>query len=151
MPDIHELIDFIVEVYIIYKDRVLLIHHKKANAWRPIGGHIELDEDPEEALFREAKEESGLEIEVFGNKPDMKVEGVKFLISPIYLNIHKAGGKHRHIALIYFARSKSNKVRLAVREHNEIKWFTKKDLSSPKFDIRQDVKFYANQALKKLT
>ena len=67
MPHIHELIDFVVDIYIVYKDKVLLIHHKELKKWLPIGGHIELDEDPEEALFREVKEECGLEIEVLGD------------------------------------------------------------------------------------
>ncbi len=57
MAHTHELIDFIINIYIIYKGKVLLIYHKKLDKWLPIGGHIELDEDPEEALFREVKEE----------------------------------------------------------------------------------------------
>jgi 8-oxo-dGTP pyrophosphatase MutT (NUDIX family) len=42
-----------------------LINHKQLNKWLAIGGHIELNEDPDEALFREGKEECGLEIKVF--------------------------------------------------------------------------------------
>ena len=35
----------------------------------PLGGHIELHEDPEQAALREAKEESGLEVELLGERP----------------------------------------------------------------------------------
>jgi ADP-ribose pyrophosphatase YjhB (NUDIX family) len=52
MPHIHELYDFVVTVFIVHKDKVLLVHHPRYGKWIPMGGHIELDEDPEEALFR---------------------------------------------------------------------------------------------------
>ena len=65
MPHIHELIDFTVGVYIVHDSKVLLVHHKKFDKWLSVGGHIELHEDPEEALFREVKEETGLEIKLW--------------------------------------------------------------------------------------
>ena len=68
MPHIHEKIDFTVEVFIVHKDRVLLRMHDKFKKWMSVGGHIELDEDPEEAARREVKEEVGLEIELIGNQ-----------------------------------------------------------------------------------
>jgi len=60
MAHINEKIDFTVEAFVVHNQRVLLIFHKKLQRWLPLGGHIELDEDPEQALFREVKEESGL-------------------------------------------------------------------------------------------
>ena len=50
MPHIHDLIDFTVDVFIVNNQRVLLIFHKKHNMWLQIGGHIELNEDPDEDL-----------------------------------------------------------------------------------------------------
>ena len=61
MPHIHEKVDFTVEVFIVYKNKVLLRMHDKHHAWISIGGHIELGEDPEESAIREVKEEVGLE------------------------------------------------------------------------------------------
>ena len=94
MSHIHELIDFVIEAFIIFDNKVLLINHKQLNRWLPIGGHIELNEDPEEALFREVKEECGLKIEVFDKKPLLESEGTKFLYSPSYLDIHKISENH---------------------------------------------------------
>lgn len=65
MPHIHDKYDFVITVFIVYKDKVLLVHHPRYDKWIPMGGHIELDEDPEQALFREIKEETGLEVEIF--------------------------------------------------------------------------------------
>lgn len=57
MPHIHDLIDFTVAAYIVNNGKVALVNHLQLKRWMPVGGHIELNEDPEEALFREIKEE----------------------------------------------------------------------------------------------
>jgi len=147
MAHIHELIDFVTNIYIVFEDKVLLIHHKELNKWLPIGGHIELSESPEEALFREVKEECGLEIKVLGEKPLIQSEGTKFLYSPAFLDIHKISNTHRHVALNYFAKAKSDKVVFNKKEHNEIRWFTKEDLNGSQFKIEPAIEFYAKEAL----
>lgn len=149
MAHIHKLIDFVVVIYVVYRDKVLLIYHRELDKWLPIGGHIELDEDPEQALFREVKEECGLEIEVLGEKPSIRSEGRKFLYSPIFLDIHKISEIHKHIGLYYFAKAKTDKVVLNKKEHKKIRWFGEEELDDPKFDIDKAVKFYAREALKK--
>ncbi|MCX6709315.1 MAG: NUDIX domain-containing protein [Candidatus Woesearchaeota archaeon] len=52
--------DLVVSAYIFNQDKVLLIHHKKLNLWLPVGGHIDKDETPDEAILREIKEETPL-------------------------------------------------------------------------------------------
>lgn len=81
---IHELIDFAVDVFIVYKNKVLLVHHIEQNKWLPVGGHVELNEDPEQALFREIKEECGLEVEIFGEKPLVQSPVARFLYPPVF-------------------------------------------------------------------
>ena len=66
MAHIHEKIDFTVAIFVVQQSRVLVIHHKKLNKWLPLGGHIELDEDPEQAALRETKEESGIDVDLIG-------------------------------------------------------------------------------------
>jgi len=149
MSHIHELIDFVVSVFIVYKDKVLLVHHKKLDKWLPVGGHIELNEDPEQALFREIKEESGLDVEVFGQKLSIKSEGTKFLYPPIFLDIHDISKTHKHIGLIYFAKAKTDTVTLADKEHKEIRWFTKGELDNPSFNLLPSIKFYTKEALRR--
>lgn len=149
MPHIHDLIDFTVEAYIVHEGKVLLIHHKKLNKWLPIGGHIELDEDPEQALVREVKEESGLEIELAGKKSSVRVPGKKYLTPPDYLDIHPIDDHHRHIGMAYFVKAKSDKIVLAGREHKEIRWFTDEELDDPKYAIDADLRFYFREAMKK--
>ena len=59
MPHIHEKIDYCVEVFIVYKNKILLRMHDKLGIWLSVGGHIELDEDPVEAAIREGREGVG--------------------------------------------------------------------------------------------
>ncbi len=150
MPHINELIDFTVVIYIVSKNKVLLVNHKQLKKWLPLGGHIELDEDPEEAAIREAKEESGLDIEIVAEKPEIEDEFNKLLFRPEYLDIHKVGDVHRHVGIVYFARVKFGKVKLAEAEHNDIGWFSLKDLESEKLSLGPAIKFYAKKALEKL-
>ncbi len=153
MAHIHELIDFVVSAYIVHKDKVLMIYHGILDEWLPIGGHIELDEDSDEALFREIKEESGLsekQLKFIDNKPRMTAKGTKFLLTPQYVDIHDFHAKpgHKHLVLIYFVKSKTQNVKLKEDEHRAIKWFTLRDLDRTK--MRPAVRFYAKQALKVL-
>jgi 8-oxo-dGTP pyrophosphatase MutT (NUDIX family) len=54
MPHLHEKIDFTVALFVVQDRKVLVVLHRKLGKWLPLGGHIELDEDPEQAALREA-------------------------------------------------------------------------------------------------
>jgi ADP-ribose pyrophosphatase YjhB (NUDIX family) len=149
MTHIHEKIDWTVDVYIIRDGKVLFIKHKQMGMWLPIGGHIELDEDPEQALYREVKEECDLEIELIGSsKPNLNDTRSKPLPTPAFLDIHTISPTHRHTSLVYFARAKPGNPKLAEKEHDEIRWFSRADMVDAKFNIAPAIRFYAEQALK---
>ena len=84
-----------------------MIHHRKLDKWLPLGGHIELDEDPENAALREAKEESGLDVELIGERPPTTEPGTRALIAPRFLDIHRITDTHEHIGMIYWARPRN--------------------------------------------
>lgn len=115
MPHIHEEIDFVATIFIVYAEKVLFIKHKKLGIWLPIGGHVELNEDPEMAALREVKEECGLEIELLGERPQIPMQGDgRCLIAPAFMDIHRISPTHKHVGMVYFARAHSDQVRLAV-------------------------------------
>ena len=147
MPHIHEFYDFIVSVFIVFQDKVLLIYHKKYNEWLPIGGHIELDEDPEEALYREIHEECGLPVKILAETPKIKHAGVKPLPTPAYLDSHKISKTHRHVAFVYFGISRTGSVKLHEREHREYRWLTLKELKDPALRLTKSIHFYCRRAL----
>lgn len=148
MGHIHEKIDFCVNAMIVHNHKVLLVDHKKLKTWLPVGGHIELDEDPDQALIREVMEECGLEIEVVADKPQIPDSDVKFLFRPQFVDIHEISETHRHVGFVYFCKSTSAEVRLAESEHNAIRWFTRDELEDKHFAILPSIRYYALEALK---
>lgn len=153
MPHIHEKIDFTVEVFVVYENKVLLRVHDKLGIWLSVGGHIELDEDPNQAAIREVKEEVGLDIELYnGGCSDLiEKEGYKELIPPQFLNRHNINDKHEHVTLTYFAKSDSDKLVLSHDEKSEgCKWFTREELDDPKYGVSEIIRMYAKSALDKL-
>ena len=147
MPHLHEFYDFVVSIFIIYQNKVLLIYHKKYKEWLPIGGHIELNEDPEEALYREIQEECGLNVKVLARKPAISHAGVKPLLTPSYVDAHRIAGKHRHVAFIYFGSTGSDQVVLHEREHREYRWVSKTELKKLKPRLTKSIDFYCRRAL----
>ena len=149
MPHIHKLYDFVVSVFIVHRGHVLLVYHKKYKEWLPIGGHIELDEDPEQALYREIREECGLSVRLLSRAPRIAHPGVKPLPTPEYLDAHRIGKKHKHVAFVYFAVASGRDVRLHVREHREFRWVSPADLGEPALRLTRSIRFYCREALKK--
>ena len=150
MPHIHKHYDFVVSAFIVHQNKVLLVHHKQANAWLPVGGHIELDEDPEQALYREIQEESGIKADdlilLYSEKP-ADTKRTKYLVTPNALDVHKINKTHKHIGLTYFLHSKTNQISLAANEHNDIRWFKQSELQSKQFAIYPEVQKYCSDAL----
>lgn len=153
MPHIHDKIDFTVEVFIVYKNEVLLRKHDKYKIWLSVGDHIELDEDPNLAAVREVKEEVGLDIQLYHDGSELtKLDGYTELIPPQFMNRHRINDTHEHVSLIYFARAKTNKLVLCEKEKSdECRWFTMEDLEDKKYDLSDKIKMYARSALGKLS
>jgi 8-oxo-dGTP pyrophosphatase MutT (NUDIX family) len=150
MAHLHEKIDFTVAVFVVRDSEVLLVHHRQLDKWLPVGGHIELDEDPEAAALRETKEESGLEVELLGERPPTTEPGTRALIAPRFLNIHRITPTHEHIGMIYWARPTAGAVALATAEHHDIRWCSAADLDHLQPPMTEAVKWYCRAALKEV-
>jgi 8-oxo-dGTP diphosphatase len=148
MGHIHKLIDYTVGPVIIHPDKtkVLLVLHPRYKKWLCIGGHIELDESPDQALLREIEEECGLQVEVLSEKPDLKSESSEILWRPRFIDIHDANAPHKHIGLTYFCLAKSADFRLS-DEHEEMRWFTGDELDALDGEVPDQVVYYCKTAL----
>ena len=151
MAHIHEKIDFTVAIFVVHDRRILLIHHRRLDKWLPLGGHIELDEDPEQAARREAKEESGLEVELLGERAPTTGPGTRALITPRFLDIHRITDTHEHIGLIYWARPKNGSLTLAAEEHHDIRWCAVEDLAHLQPPMSDAVKWYCRKAIEEIS
>ncbi len=150
MAHIHEKIDFTVAIFVVNRGKVLVIHHRNLDRWLPLGGHIELDEDPETAALREAREESGLEVELIGDRPPTTGPGTRALIAPRFLDIHRINATHEHIGMIYWARPKSGSITLAPDEHHDIRWCDSAELDQLTPPMSDAVKWYCRKALQEV-
>ncbi len=154
MPHIHDLYDFTSEVFIVHNKKVLLRKHDKLGIWLSIGGHIELDEDPNQAAIREVKEEVGLEVTLDNSLQPNIPSTDKYweLIPPYFLNVQQNSPTHKHITMVYFATTTTDQITETIeREKSEsIKWFTKEELENNN-EIIENIKFYALKALEKLS
>ncbi len=145
---------FTVSIYIVHKDKVLLHLHKKAKKILPLGGHIELNELPEEACIREAQEESGLKINLYNPlnkqlKSSCELVGEKLLISPLYTIFGKINPEHYHIDFVYYATANSFDTIPGYGESKLLKWYNKEDLKNA-YDIQHNILTMGNEALELL-
>lgn len=148
MSHIHEKIDFTADAFIVHEDKVLLRMHDKYHVWLQIGGHVELGEDPIEALFREIKEECGLEVELVGDTGEIFDENNKRLPCPRFIHRHKVNDTHEHVNFIYVLKAITLNLNPDKQEKPvEFKWFTTADLDSSEYGVLPSVRFYAKKAM----
>jgi 8-oxo-dGTP pyrophosphatase MutT (NUDIX family) len=149
MPHIHEKIDFTVNVYIVYGDRVLLRQHDKYKIWLAPGGHIDLDEDPNQAAVREAWEETGLKVKLLDTR-DVVIENdtYKELVPPMSLNRHDITNTHEHVSLEYVAIAETDEVvpQDESDASGEWKWYSKEEVMNDE-SLREGVKKDAIKAI----
>lgn len=150
MPHIHQApgqIDHTVEVFVVNNDKVLLRKHDKYGIWLSVGGHIELNEDPNQAAIREVKEEVGLDINLIAPKDFIALDEPNHqeLIPPVFINRHRINDEHEHVTLTYFATSASGKV-TPENEDDVWLWFTEAEIETST-ELSQHIKHYALTAL----
>ncbi len=87
----------------VWRGALLLHRHAKLGIWLPPGGHIEPNELPDEAAVREVKEETGVDIELVGEKV-LPVESPRQLVRPRAVQLEVIAPGHEHIDLIYYGR-----------------------------------------------
>lgn len=149
MSHIHEKVDFTVEVFVVFKNKVLLRMHEKYKIWLSVGGHIELDEEPNQAALREVKEEVGLDVKLADDLRPFESQSNEYkeLIPPKFLNMNRISPTHQHVTLTYFATTNSDIIKPESLD-DLWKWVTEKELDE--MDLRPSIKFYAKRALKEL-
>ena len=136
MPHIHERIDFTVQLWIVYENKVLLRFHEKFHEWLGVGGHIELDEDPLQAAHREAQEEVGLSVTIPGD-PQSRNYLLTELPVPNFMNRHRISDTHEHIGLEYFALATTDVLVIPdTHEKAECRWCTKSEVQELSMDER---------------
>ena len=101
---------FTVTGFVSLDGRTALHWHPRLDMWLPPGGHIEPDEDPLQAVLREVREETGLEVDVLPSAPAFAYAQPPQLPVPAAMAVYdiprdgSLDEAHQHIDLIYFTR-----------------------------------------------
>lgn len=140
--------EFTATVYVVHDDKVLLVFHKKLQKWLPPGGHVDENELPDDAAIREVKEETGLDIELIGEKQPKLSDIVTPLFRPEVVqleDIEHGGEFHQHIDLFYLAVPKTHSIRLS-NESEQIRWFSLSDMEGT---VPENIKYTARLMVEK--
>lgn len=118
--------------------RIALLKHKKLGRWVVPGGHIDPWENAEEAVIREAKEETGLDISllsfihkdnVIENITDKQILPPEFIFEQI-IPARENEPEHIHIDHAYIGLAVNQNLQPQDGESNDIGWFTEKELDN---------------------
>ena len=121
--------EFISTVYVVNKNKVLLTFNKNVKKFIPLGGHIDPNELPCQAAIREAKEESGYEIELLDLDGKTSLEKTN-LKQNFDIQLDKIGEDHHHINISYIGKIVGGEMRKESDEGTALKWFSKKELKN---------------------
>lgn len=140
MPHIHTKPgqhDLTVSAFIVRtdtKEPTLILHkHKKLNIYLQFGGHVELNENPWQALAHELQEESGYSLNQLKllqpKKVLKKLDGIELHPYPLCINTHSFDENHSHIDIDYlFLADGPPKANISTGESEIIKYFTRSEL-----------------------
>jgi len=136
---------FSVTTTVVHKNKVLLHFHKKLNLWLPVGGHVDEDELPEEAAVREAREEAGIDIELYNPDKKLELKQTKQLVRPAHMIVHDISEDHKHIDFSFYATTNSFDLKPGDGEAHQLEWFSKEDLE--KITIPENARILSLEAL----
>lgn len=127
--------DYTVAGYLVNKGRVLLIKHKYLPIWTAPAGHVELNESPIDALYKEIAEESGISsshLRLVETQPKAghisRSTSATYIPLPFSMEYHNITDDHRHINMAYNLQCDTDVVAPAEGESQTYGWFSAEDL-----------------------
>jgi ADP-ribose pyrophosphatase YjhB (NUDIX family) len=134
--------EFVATVYLVRDEKVLFNKNKYLGKFIPVGGHLEENETPSEAAIREAKEETGFDIELI-DLSDLKN---KNLIQNLDIHLDNIKPDHQHINISYLGRIIGGEQLEVADDGTELRWFSAKELED--LDTFDNAKETALRAIK---
>lgn len=142
--------DLTTTAFIIRTDgdqpRGLLHPHRKLNMLLPVGGHVELNENPWAAVIHEIAEESGYDmnqLKVMQPKERItSMPGTKTHPTPLFLQTHefKKNADHFHIDVgFFFVTDQVPAHQPEQGESAELLWMTMEEIDRRKNEMPEDI------------
>lgn len=135
---------FTVAVFIVHDGKVVLMEHPRIGLWLPPGGHVEPGETPDQTALREVREETGLSVELVGERgPGGSVTP---LTRPLGIQLEPIGPGHEHIDLIYLAKVKGEPLLVAEQSTRGLGWYSPDEAA--RVGANQEVLAWIHRALR---
>jgi ADP-ribose pyrophosphatase YjhB (NUDIX family) len=140
--------EFLSTVYIVKNGNVLLTFNKKVGKFIPLGGHIEKDELPCESVVREAKEESGFDVELIDSKKFV----YQNLAQNLNIQLDVIKPEHHHINISYIGKITGGEQLKESDEGTELIWFSPEDIknSTEIFDNTKELSLKAIEIMENI-
>ncbi len=102
------------------KDQICLVFHGKYHRWIQLGGHGEVEDqgDISATALREAREESGLEVEHFGGQPCL----IDIDVHPI--PARGSEPEHFHLDMRFLFQAQTDQLTRDPNESDDLRWLT---------------------------
>lgn len=135
--------EFCASVFVVnpIDKKILLCHHKKFNCWVQPGGHIEVDETPEETALRETYEETGVRVKLLGERFPREDD----FIRPLGIQRNCGKDNSLHIDITYVGVPITQDEIAEDEEIDRCDWFTLEELND--IEVFPDIKISFNYIL----
>ncbi len=102
---------FTVTGFLSSQGCTLLHWHTKNRMWLPPGGHVEPNEEPSQAIYREIEEETGISINILTKNQPFAYDLPQQLPLPVTImlenvSMNETRYRHQHIDFVYFTQPK---------------------------------------------
>ena len=135
---------FCVSVYVFdpENEKFLMIKHRKLGKWVQPGGHIEPNEDPEEASIREVFEETGIKVKLIGKRCPRDCD----YITPLAIQKKVVKDNHIHMDFVYLAIPLENQTEVINYVETEgLGWFDLDEVFDKNFDTFENVRDWCKE------
>lgn len=140
-------VHFCASAFIINPEnkKILLVKHRKFNKWTQPGGHIEVDEIPEDAAVREAYEETGVKVKLVGERFPREDDYIR----PLTVQKNTGIEGTIHVDFFYLAVPVGDIIpRPQLEENIAVKWFSRDELEE--ISVFEDIKITMDYVLNKI-
>jgi len=126
--------------------KILLCHHKKFKRWVQPGGHIEIDETPEETALRETYEETGVRIKLIGDRFPREDD----FIRPLGIQKNRGKDGSLHVDITYVGIPLNQDEVIEDDEIDRCAWFSLEELEEIDYfpDIKITFEYILNNIIK---
>ena len=138
--------EFCASVFVINPEnkKILLVKHKHFNKWVQPGGHIEHNEVPEETALREAYEETGVKVQLLGERFPRENDYIR----PLGIQKNRGSKGDIHVDVTYAAIPVGNtEPNYDDEETTNVKWFTREEIET--LNMFEDIKITYDYIIQK--